>query len=291
MEVLERPFSIDHLNPNNATCIICQYSLYPIEGEPWPTEDPVKLPCGHFIGQSCAKQWFSSLVKGKHHVDEDFNTGCPLCRHQIYEVEDTQELKDDNRARWTALAKIFREQVIKYRAEWTHEMTMRNIESQGGFKQILERLDHLALMRWYIFRHFEHNLRKNLNIHLIKTWILRTQTGRPSRDWMMELHHRWPEAAKELDKKLCKAYQVSEPGTHTDHYNDEPEHRILRTYTHVDMLPSRIWNRIVGAYTGLDWFSVFELEKIKLELLDTVTWSIRQGEPQEDFPNGSFTHG
>jgi hypothetical protein len=66
MEVLERPFSIDHLNPNNATCIICQYSLYPIEGEPWPTEDPVKLPCGHFIGQSCAKQWFSSLVKGQH---------------------------------------------------------------------------------------------------------------------------------------------------------------------------------------------------------------------------------
>jgi hypothetical protein len=290
-EVLDRTFSIDDLDPADADCVICQFSLYPTEGEPWPTEEPVRLPCDHFIGQACARKWFGSLVKGKHHVDEDFNTGCPICRYQMFDVQDSQDLKDDNRARWTRIANDLRMQIIQYRTELPYEKVMRQIEARGGFKKILERLDRLALMRWYVFRHFEHNLCKKLNIHLIKTWILRTQTGRPSRNWMTELHNRNPDAAKELNKRLSKAYRVPEPSKHVDSPSDDPEDRILKTFTHADMLPSKIWVRILDAYKGPGWFSMFEMEKIKLELLDTVTWAIRQGEPSEDFAGATPTLG
>ncbi|KAK3077549.1 hypothetical protein LTS18_009941 [Coniosporium uncinatum] len=80
--------------PSDATCCICcqPYNatdcsrVYSSEPDVTPdastkeaSEKPVRLPCNHVLGESCARTWFTDGEGG--------NDACPLCRVKVFARE------------------------------------------------------------------------------------------------------------------------------------------------------------------------------------------------------------
>ena len=78
--------------PGETSCSICK--------EPFNSESPLQLPCGHVMGRKCISRWF-----------ETSNT-CPLCRTVIFQQENEDLLPqtldgrqaESNIAEWRAIS-------------------------------------------------------------------------------------------------------------------------------------------------------------------------------------------
>jgi hypothetical protein len=180
---LDTKIEYEELTEDTSTYCIYQFSLIPKDEEPWPSEDPIRLPCGHVLGQICAKKWFNTLVDGRWQVPEDFNITCPYCRAEVIELPNIEEYHDENRSRWTLAAKTVQEFLDNVRDK-SHQQAM-------GLIQTI--LDRLILTKWYVFRRvLPKNFTKDYDIKIVEQWWDLSRGSGPRKDWSAILAKRAP---------------------------------------------------------------------------------------------------
>ncbi|CAF9922814.1 MAG: Ubiquitin-protein ligase [Heterodermia speciosa] len=74
------------LHKEDQNCVICLLSYSSPspaslqQNENPASENPIRLPCGHVIGQECLRKWLSPAPAGGN------SNKCPLCRHHLFDA-------------------------------------------------------------------------------------------------------------------------------------------------------------------------------------------------------------
>ena len=250
-------------------------------------------------------------VFGGREVDLDFNNKCHLCRSTLIEIDEADELMDDNRRRWRSVATALRNHVLGWMTDLGRvhiadpssafdsdttttaprdslDKVIQSVEANGGFEELLQLLDELAMLRWYVFRQFEPNYLKDYDKALFSTWLMRTKSGRHLRpaDPAGLAVKALLAANKEINYAVALA--ISKQRKHNAWVIDGPseiERIQIQKYTNPNMMPSEIFNKIVLAYELSGLFPKKLMPRFRLFALDAATWTIRQGDYSEDFPD------
>lgn len=235
-----------------------------------------RLPCpsGHYLCNRCATPYFNAMGGSG-----DFNNTCPLDHYILYSLPPTSNaLAVANQISWMDRAQSLRDRVSRL-VGGPHHIVFTDFVNvnPNGIDSILSMLDHLVLLRPYIFRNTGDQRFDIYDPFMMPRYLNEVVNDRPHPNFLSLLHRRDPTNALLLTRQILQAQNATPAGAHTRTPDQDVELTLLQERVTHCMLPSSIYRIYLNAYNLQgDWWDTDEQLQIRKMLLDAVTGFIRK---------------